>query len=212
LISAPASTSATKLHTGHSKLYSLAVTETRTTREAKRDRQRAMREMVARGPVASQQEFVELLGERGFDVTQATVSRDIAELGLVKVVRSDRHVYASPEDLAAPVTRTDEPLRRLLIDHAVVVRRSGLTLLLISTPGMANAIAQAIDESSLDEQEGTLAGDNTVLVLFADEDRLLRWQAKLERVRAISRALAEAALAANRANGTGGALRGDRQP
>ena len=64
--------------------------EARTTRIAKRERQRAIRELVARFPIASQQEFAELLGERGFDVTQATVSRDIAELGLVKVVRADR--------------------------------------------------------------------------------------------------------------------------
>jgi transcriptional regulator of arginine metabolism len=166
------------------------VTDGRTTREAKRDRQRAMRELVARTPVSSQQEFVELLSERGFEVTQATVSRDIAELGLVKVVRADRHVYSSPEDLAAPpATRSDEALRRLVTDLPITVRRSGLVLLLVSTPGMANAIAQAIDESSLQEQEGTLAGDNTVLVLFADEARLLRWQAKLDRIRAISHAL-----------------------
>src|SRR3954468_5332476 len=162
----------------------------RTTREAKRDRQRAMRELVARAPVSSQEEFVELLGERGFKVTQATVSRDIAELGLVKVVRADRHVYASPEDLAAPLSaRSDEALRRLAVDLPFTVRRSGLILLVISTPGMANALAQAIDESSLDEQEGTLAGDNTVLVLFADEERLLRFQAKLERMRAVAVAL-----------------------
>ena len=61
-------------------------------------------------PITSQQEFVDLLAERGFDVTQATVSRDIAELGLVKVVRADRHVYASPEDLA-PAAATDATLR-----------------------------------------------------------------------------------------------------
>jgi transcriptional regulator of arginine metabolism len=138
--------------------------------------------MVARHSVASQQEFVDLLAARGLFVTQATVSRDIAELGLVKVVRADRHVYASPEDLAAPAYR-DEPLRRLVADLPVTVRRSGLTLLLISTPGLASALAQAIDESSLQEQEGTLAGDNTVLVLFADEERLRRWQARLERLR-----------------------------
>jgi transcriptional regulator of arginine metabolism len=170
------------------------MTDGRTTREAKRDRQRAMRELVARAPVSSQEEFVELLRERGFNVTQATVSRDIAELGLVKVVRADRHVYASPEDLAAPpTTRSDEALRRLAVDLPFTVRRSGLILLVISTPGMANALAQAIDESSLDEQEGTLAGDNTVLVLFADEERLLRFQAKLERMRAVAVALRGAA-------------------
>ncbi|MEA2623440.1 MAG: transcriptional regulator of arginine metabolism [Chloroflexota bacterium] len=154
-----------------------------TTRAAKRDRHRAIRELVARFPIASQHEFAELLGERGFDVTQATVSRDIAELGLVKVVRSDRHVYASPEDLAPLPVQSDEPLRRLLTDLPLTVRRSGLILLLVSSPGSASAIAQAIDESNLHEQEGTVAGDNTVLVLFADEERLLRWQAKLERIR-----------------------------
>jgi transcriptional regulator of arginine metabolism len=142
-----------------------------------------MRELVARGPIGSQQEFVDLLAQRGFETTQATVSRDVAELGLIKVVRADRHIYASPEDLAPLTTSTDEPLRRLLTDLPLTVRRSGLILLLISTPGTANAIAQAIDESNLREQEGTLAGDNTVLVLFADEERLVRWQQHLERIR-----------------------------
>jgi transcriptional regulator of arginine metabolism len=159
---------------------------TGTTRTAKRDRQRAMRELVSRVPIASQQEFTELLAERGFEVTQATVSRDIAELGLVKVVRADRHVYASPEDLAPTQTRSNDALRRLLVDLPVTIRRSGLILLLISTPGTANAIAQAIDESDLREQEGTLAGDNTLLVLFADEDHLNRWQQRLERIRAVA--------------------------
>ncbi len=152
-------------------------------RTAKRDRQRAMRELVARFPVTSQQEFVEMLAARGFEVTQATVSRDIAELRLVKVVRADRHVYASPEDLAPALVGGDEPLRRLLDDLPFTFRRSGLILLLISTPGMANAIAQAIDQSGFTEHEGTLAGDNTVLVLFADEERLLRWQDRIERIR-----------------------------
>ncbi|MDP9482586.1 MAG: hypothetical protein M3P84_05115 [Chloroflexota bacterium] len=59
----------------------------------------------------------------------------------------------------------------------------------MATPGTASTIAQAIDDSSLSEQEGTLAGDNTLLVLFADEDRLERW---LDRFRAIE-ALATAA-------------------
>jgi transcriptional regulator of arginine metabolism len=155
-----------------------------TTRAAKRARQRAIREVVARHPVTSQHEFVDLLAERGFEVTQATVSRDIAELGLVKVVRGDRHVYASPEDVAPAPQTNDAALRRLLADHPVAFRRSGLTVLLISTPGMASAFAQAIDDSSLQEQEGTLAGDNTVLVLFADEERLLQWRDRIEGIRA----------------------------
>lgn len=145
-----------------------------------------MREFVARYPISSQQEFVSLLQERGYKVTQATVSRDITELGLVKVVRADRHIYASPEDLAVLPSASDEPLRRLLVDLPLTIRRSGLILLLVSTPGTANAIAQAIDQSNLQEQEGTVAGDNTVLVLFSDEERLGRWQERLERIRAVA--------------------------
>jgi transcriptional regulator of arginine metabolism len=156
-----------------------------TTRTAKRERQRAMRELVARYPIASQLEFAQLLGERGFDVTQATVSRDITELGLVKVVRSDRHVYASPQDLAPPPIASDEALRRVMADLPIDIRRSGLILLLVSTPGTAQAIAQAIDESGLHQQEGTLAGDNTVLVLFADEARLDGFRRHLERLRPV---------------------------
>jgi len=148
-------------------------------RAAKRERQRHMRELVTRQSVSSQQEFVELLTERGFDVTQATVSRDIGELGLVKVLRAGRHVYAFPEDIASVPRINDEGLRRVLQDLPVTVGRSGLIVLLVSGPGSAPAIAEAIDRSSLTEQEGTLAGDNTVLVLFRDEERLQRWLGRL---------------------------------
>ena len=61
---------------------------------------------------------------------------------------------------------------RILGDIPVTIGRSGLIVVLTGTPGTASVIAQAIDESSLHEQEGTLAGDNTLLVLFADESRL----------------------------------------
>ena len=167
------------------------MTDGRTTREAKRDRQRAMRELVARAPVSSQEEFVELLRERGFNVTQATVSRDIAELGLFKAPRDGRHVYVVPESLAASpgsgsspsVPASDDRLRRILADIPVTLGRSGLILLVTGTPGTASVIAQAIDESTgLTGQEGTLAGDNTLLVLFADEGRLLAWRERFEQI------------------------------
>ncbi len=145
------------------------------SRAQKRERQRTMRELVTRQPVGNQSEFVALLAERGYDVTQATVSRDIAELGLVKVARAGRHAYTFPEDLASAPRVDDEGLRRVLRDLPVTVGRSGLIVLLVSSPGSAGAISEAIDRSSMTEQEGTLAGDNTVLVLFRDEGRLQRW-------------------------------------
>lgn len=147
---------------------------------AKRARLQLVRELASRLEVSSQQELAELLAERGFEVTQATVSRDIAELGLVKVSRAGRHVYAAPEALVGASSEGNERLRRVLSDLPVTVRRSGLILLLVASPGSAPAIAEAIDRSTLDEQEGTLAGDNTVLVLFRDDERLERWRARLE--------------------------------
>jgi transcriptional regulator of arginine metabolism len=150
---------------------------------AKRDRQRAIREIIVRDPIGSQQELAERLVERGFAVTQATVSRDIAEMGIVKMPRGDRHLYVSTEDVAAPPRIvSDERLRRILLDIPVTVGRSGLILLVTGSPGTANVIAQAIDET-MTGQEGTLAGDNTLLVLFGDEARLERWLERFEELR-----------------------------
>ena len=156
---------------------------------SKPDRQRAIRALVATAGIASQQELVDRLNHRGFAVTQATVSRDVAELGLLKAPRDGRHVYVLPESLAGspaatdPARRSDERLRRILADIPVTIGRSGLTLLVTGSPGTASIIAQAIDESSFTEQEGTLAGDNTLLVLFAGEDRLAAWRDRFDAIR-----------------------------
>jgi transcriptional regulator of arginine metabolism len=150
----------------------------------KRDRQRAIRDIVGRESVGSQQELAERLVALGFGVTQATVSRDIGELGLVKVARGDRHVYVASDDVGGSIPRvSDERLRRIRSDIPVTIGRSGLILLVTGSPGTASVIAQAIDESSLREQEGTLAGDNTLLVLLADESRLERWLERFEEIR-----------------------------
>ncbi len=153
------------------------------TTDLKRLRQRAIRDLVVTRPVGSQRELVDALTEQGFAVTQATVSRDITELGLLKASGVDGHIYVAPEALGpGRATGSDERLARILLDIPVTIGRSGLIVVLTGTPGTASIIAQAIDESTLREQEGTLAGDNTLLVLFADETRLERW---LERFRAI---------------------------
>ena len=75
---------------------SLVADPTIATAGSKRDRQRAIRELAGAAAVGSQQELADLLIERGFAVTQATVSRDIAELGLVKAPRGGRHVSSCP--------------------------------------------------------------------------------------------------------------------
>lgn len=152
--------------------------------DAKTSRQRAIRDLIASRPIGSQGQLVEALFEQGFAVTQATVSRDITELGLIKARGAGGQVYVAPESVATPTgaDATNERLERILVDIPVSIGRSGLILVLTGTPGTASVIAQAIDESSLQEQEGTLAGDNTLLVLFRDEARLERWLAKFQAI------------------------------
>ena len=154
-----------------------------TGHELKRLRQRAIRQLVLERPVSSQREVVDALTEQGFEVTQATVSRDITELGLHKAARAEGHVYVVPDEAPSAGAPSDVRLRRILSDIPLRIGRSGLTLVLTGTPGTASVIAQAIDESSLQDQEGTLAGDNTLLVLFADEDRLLAWRERFDSIR-----------------------------
>lgn len=156
--------------------------------DTKRDRQRAIREIVSAEGIGSQHELADRLAARGFAVTQATVSRDIAELGLAKVSRGERHLYVLADDLARTSADGDQHLRRILADIPVTVARSGLILVLTGTPGTASVIAQAIDESALNEQVGTVAGDNTLLVLFAAEPSLERWLARFTELQSPSAA------------------------
>lgn len=156
----------------------------------KRDRHAAIRRLVADHAVASQADLVGELSALGFDVTQATVSRDIAELGLAKVMRGDRSVYVLPEALGGRRPPSDERLRRILADIPVSVGRSGLIVVLTGQPGTANVIAQAIEESTLDGFVGTVAGDNTLIVLFPDEPALLRWLERFHAIQAPAEAIA----------------------
>ncbi len=152
---------------------------------AKRVRQQLIVELVGQHAVHSQEELVELLASHGFVVTQATVSRDITELGLVKAPRPSGHVYVAPAALGRDLAAGDVRLERLVSSTALTIGRSGLTLVLRGPTGSAQGLAQAIDESSLREQEGTLAGDDTVLVLFADEERLERWRTRFRRLQGL---------------------------
>jgi transcriptional regulator of arginine metabolism len=132
----------------------------------RRDRQTAILELVRERALSTQAEVAAALRESGFEVVQTTVSRDIADLGLVKVrAPSGRLVYAPPG-----TTDTDR-LRALgaaMRRYAVGAEAAG-TLVVVTTPsGYANALAQAIDEAGHPGVAGTLAGDNTILVVARD--------------------------------------------
>ena len=126
-------------------------------------------------PVASQARLVELLAADGVAATQATVSRDLEELGAVKVrLPGGETAYAIPEApgraRAAGGGRgpTEEHLRRVLGDWVVDVAWSANLVVLHTPPGSAHVVASALDRAGLDGVIGTLAGDDTALVVTAD--------------------------------------------
>jgi transcriptional regulator of arginine metabolism len=130
------------------------------------ERQGEILRLVQQRPLSTQAEVAEALRAHGIDAVQATVSRDIAQLGLVKIRNAEgRLVYALPG--AADLRRLDE-LASALRRYMGTTTASG-SLLVIQTPrGFAAALADAIDAVALPEVAGTIAGDNTVFVACVD--------------------------------------------
>ena len=135
-------------------------------------RQRAIRDLVDQRPIRTQQELAAALRERGFRTTQATISRDVAELGLVKAGREGIQAYALPPRLVEAETSGEDRLRKLLADLPVELREAGLLVVVKTLPGSAHAIAAALDRARWPEVAGSIAGDDTVFVACADRPSL----------------------------------------
>ncbi len=116
-------------------------------------------ELIAREPMVTQEEMVRRLTQQGLKVTQATLSRDIKELGLAKTAEG----YAVPG--AAGETAAKPPLAHLLREFVVDVREAQNLLVVKTTPGSAQPVAAALDAESWPELVGTLAGDDTILAI-----------------------------------------------
>ena len=145
-------------------------------------RQRAIRDLVDQRPVRTQQELAAALRERGFRTTQATVSRDVAELGLVKASRDGAQVYALPPRLIEAEVSGEDRLRRLLRDLPAEIREAGLLLIVQTLPGSAHAIAAALDRARWPEVVGSIAGDDTVFIALSDRAALRRVKQRLLRL------------------------------
>ena len=132
----------------------------------RRERQNAILDLVRERALSTQAEVAAALKEVGYEVVQTTVSRDIADLGLVKVrAPSGRLVYAPPGS-----TDTDRlrALAAAMRRYAIGIESAGQLVVLTTPSGYANALAQAIDESGHPGIAGTLAGDNAILVVARD--------------------------------------------
>ena len=125
------------------------------------ERHAAIQRLIRERPVSTQTELADALRSEGHDVVQTTVSRDIHDLGLQKIRHeSGRLVYAFPEDSAF-----NEDVTEALTRWALTVEPSG-NLVVVTTPyGYAQALAQAIDVAHHPHVVGTIAGENTVLLI-----------------------------------------------
>ena len=145
-------------------------------------RHRAIRDVVAARPIRTQQELAAALRERGFRTTQATMSRDVAELGLVKAARAGTQAYALPRRLVDAETSGEDRLRALLRQLPVEIREAGLLLVIRTLPGSAHPIAAALDRARWPEVVGSVAGDDTLFVAFSDRGALQRVKRRLARL------------------------------
>ncbi|MFN8036062.1 MAG: arginine repressor [Acidimicrobiia bacterium] len=134
----------------------------------KPQRQHRIARMLEEQPVSSQAQLVELLAGDGVVATQATVSRDLEELGAVKVrIPGGTMAYAVPEhakERAAP----EDHLRRVMGEFVVEVAYSGNLVVLRTPPGSAHVVASALDRSGFPDVLGTVAGDDTLLLVCAE--------------------------------------------
>jgi transcriptional regulator of arginine metabolism len=129
-------------------------------------RQRAILTLVATRPVHSQEELVGLLQRQGFEVTQATVSRDIKELGLAKVpIKLERgdEIFKYVVPSAAP--NYASRLHRTMAELVTTIAGTGNLIVMHTPPGSAMMVASAVDEAAWPEVLGTIGGDDTILVI-----------------------------------------------
>ena len=137
-------------------------------RLAKTQRQHRIAKLLEEHSVVSQAQLVELLAADGVVATQATVSRDLEDMGAVKVrVPGGETVYAVPElpkDQVAP----EDHLRRVMGEWVVEVSQSANLVVLRTPPGSAHVVASALDRTGVDGVLGTVAGDDTLIVVASE--------------------------------------------
>jgi len=135
---------------------------------SKHQRQHRISLILANEVVTSQEQLVRLLADDGVESTQATVSRDLDDLGAVKVrVSGGESVYAIPEHPADRVVPMDQ-LRRVMGEWVVEVESSGNLVVLRTPPGSAHVVASALDRTGIEGSIGTVAGDDTLMVVAAE--------------------------------------------
>jgi transcriptional regulator of arginine metabolism len=136
---------------------------------SRRIREQAILELIDAEPVSNQDAIVDRLRDRGIQATQATVSRDIKRLGLVKTpAGAGGYRYAAPALRPRSTQRGRRQLKMMSEQFVTKIESGGALLVLKTLTGRANAVAVALDECRLEEIVGTIAGDDTILVIARD--------------------------------------------
>ncbi len=133
-----------------------------------------IREVLRAAPIATQSELRDRLARRGIEVTQATLSRDMEEMGVVKT----REGYRLPE-VAAPAPPTQVSLGVILKEFARDVRLAGMLVIVKTHPGNAHSVAVALDAEGWPEAAGTVAGDDTIFIATARSRDAVRIRKKI---------------------------------
>jgi transcriptional regulator of arginine metabolism len=141
-------------------------------------RQSSILDVIRREPVRSQEQLRRLIRASGFDVTQATLSRDIRELGLVKGGADG--AYLAPSRIEPSSQSASTMLHRALAEYLARVDRVQQLVLVRTGPGQAQLLGVAIDGARLPEVVGTLAGDDTILIIAPDVRRARTLVKRLE--------------------------------
>lgn len=132
-----------------------------------------IKEIIEHGAIETQEDLAEALRKDGIEVTQATVSRDIKELRLIKVPAGDgRYRYAFPAEQS--VVFSQSRMERMFKDSVIAIDYSQNIVVVKTLPGTANAVASTIDSARWPEIIGTLAGDDNILVVVKPIDAAVR--------------------------------------
>jgi transcriptional regulator of arginine metabolism len=142
-------------------------------------RQQTLIELAQSGPLPSQQELCKLMAKRGFPVAQATLSRDLNQLRLVKTSEG----YVLPGD-EAPGAEPLPAVSRVVREFVREVRRAQNLLVIKTIPGSAQPVAVAVDAEGWNEVVGTVAGDDTILIISGTSGKAKQLQSRLEEMRA----------------------------
>lgn len=148
---------------------------------AKERRQQAIADLIRSNMVTSQQDLAALLAERGFAATQATISRDLDQIGAVKVRRSGQIIYSLPVETAIVRGPRYEALLR---EYARSIEAAANLIVIRTPPGSAHLIGVALDQAEIEGVLGTICGDDTIFAACADNKLATQLAGRLREIAA----------------------------